>query len=77
MASGDAFFRIRPTKRSNPEARTTLDSLHNVRIQSIAEKERGTATLKKEIAELVAKCRGTSNEIEYEQIQKQINAILI
>jgi hypothetical protein len=75
MASGDAFFRIRPTKRSNPEARTTLDSLHNVRIQSIAEKERGTAALKKDIAELTAKCRETSNEIEYEQIQKQIKEL--
>ena len=75
MASGDAFFRIRPTKRSNPEARTTLDSLHNARIQSIAEKEKGVEALKKEIAELVAKCRENSNEIEYEQIQKQIKAL--
>ena len=75
MASADAFFRIRPTKRSNPEARTTLDSLHNVRIQSIAEKGRGTEALKKEIAELVMKCRETSNEIEYEQIQKQIKEL--
>ena len=75
MASSHAFFQIRPTKRSNPEARTTLDSLHNVRIQNIVEKERETQTLKSSIAELIAKCRETTDEIEYEQIQKRLRSL--
>lgn len=75
MASSDAFFKIRPTKRSNPEARTTLDSLHNVRIKNIQEKEKGTELLKKEIAEIMAKCRETTDEVEYEQLQKRMRAL--
>jgi hypothetical protein len=72
MASQDAFFRIRPSKRSNPEARTTLDSLHTVQIQTIFDKEGDVASLKSEIAEINTKCRELANEIEYEQLQKRL-----
>ena len=75
MTTQGAFFSIRPTKRSNPEARTTLDSLHSVRIQNILEKEAEIEVLKAEIADLVAKCRGLTDEIEYEQLQKRIRAL--
>jgi hypothetical protein len=46
-----------------------------VRIQNILEKETEIDTLKAEIGDLVAKCRGISDEIEYEQIQKRIRAL--
>ena len=75
MASHDAFFRIRPTKRSNPEARTTLDSLHRVRIQNIQERENDSESLKAEITQLSTKCREITDEIEYEQLQKKIRGI--
>lgn len=73
--SQDAFFRIRPTKRSNPEARTTLDSLHRVKIQTILEKEQGITTLQLEVTELQQRCRSITDEIEYEQLQKRIRDI--
>jgi hypothetical protein len=72
MASHDAFFRIRPTKRSNPEARTTLDSLHRVRIQNILEREGDVDSLKGDIEKLRKECRETVDEIEYELKQKRI-----
>jgi hypothetical protein len=75
MASQDAFFRIRPSKRSNPEARTTLDSLHQVQIQGILEKEKDVVSLKAEIAEIAAKCRELTDEIEYEQLQKRMREL--
>jgi len=75
MASQDAFFRIRPTKRSNPEARTTLDTLHQVRVTSILEKEKDTTSLNAEILKIQAKCRETTDEIAYEQLQKKIRDI--
>jgi hypothetical protein len=75
MASQDAFFRIRPSKRSNPEARTTLDSLHQVQIQGILEKEKDVTSLKAEIAEIAAKCREITDEIEYEQLQKRMREL--
>jgi hypothetical protein len=56
MAAKNAFFNIRPTRRSNPEARTTLDALHRFQIESlkgkletINEKVSEIASLSKEI----------------------------
>lgn len=73
MAStaNDAFFKIRPTKRSNPEARTTLDRLHQVRMQSMLEKEGEIEDLKKEVADLQRRAREATDEIQYELLQKK------
>ncbi len=70
-SSQSAFFKIRPTKRSNPEARTTLDSLHKVRMQQMLSRETTTEQIKKEIEAVAAKARETADEIEYEQLQKR------
>jgi hypothetical protein len=72
MTSEEAFFKIRPTKRSNPEARTTLDSLHTLRVQNMLEREKDMETLMGEITELQQKCRETRDEVIYEQLQKRI-----
>jgi hypothetical protein len=39
MTSKNAFFSIRPTRRGNPEARTTLDALHNFHLEKIKGKQ--------------------------------------
>jgi hypothetical protein len=75
MASDDAFFKIRPTKRSNPEARTTLDSLHRVRVNTLLDRNKDIDSLKGESASLQEACRATKDEIEYEQLQKKIREI--
>jgi hypothetical protein len=71
MIAKDAFFNIRPTKRSNPEARTTLDCLHQVHIQGIlhseTEMEQSRATLEKVEAELAV----IKDDVRYEQLTKQ------
>jgi hypothetical protein len=72
MTSEEAFFKIRPTKRSNPEARTTLDSLHTLRVQNMLEREKDMETLIGEITDLQQKCRETRDEVMYEQLQKRI-----
>ena len=46
MALNNAFFNIRPTRRSNPEARTTLDALHTFQIDKLKGKQ-GTLDIKK------------------------------
>ena len=71
MSSKDAFFKIRPTKRSNPEARTTLDSLHQVRIKTMIEKEGEVKKLKEDIQALHSRARTAADEIQYEQIQRK------
>ena len=71
MSSQEAFFKIRPTKRSNPEARTTLDSLHRVRVQGILEKETELSELKSKLSGIEEREGVTTDEIEYDQLQKQ------
>jgi hypothetical protein len=71
MSAQEAFFKIRPTKRSNPEARTTLDRLHQVKLQSMLEKENEIQELKSEIHSLQKVVRETADEVQYEQLQKR------
>jgi hypothetical protein len=71
MSSQEAFFKIRPTKRSNPEARTTLDSLHRVRVQGILEKETELSDLKTRLSGIEEREGVVTDEIEYDQLQKQ------
>jgi hypothetical protein len=71
MSSQDAFFKIRPTKRSNPEARTTLDCLHQRRIQTILEKESGITNIKDKLGNLHTSSLSVVDEIKQEQLQQQ------
>ena len=69
MAKEEAFFKIRSTKRSNPEARTTLDRLHNIRMQGLLEKEGEIEVLRESIKELRAKA--PADEIESERNRRK------
>jgi len=75
MSSQEAFFKIRPTKRSNPEARTTLDCLHQVRIQTILEKESMLTSIKDQLGALEANSLEGVDEIQQEQMQKEKNEL--
>ena len=70
MSSQDAFFKIRPTKRSNPEARTTLDCLHQYRIQTILGNEGSLTTIQEKIT-TIDKDLLVGDEVKHEQLQKQ------
>jgi hypothetical protein len=71
MASKNAFFNIRPTRRSNPEARTTLDALHTYHISQIKDKTNHVNELKDEIATVREKKAGCQNPIELSAIEEQ------
>ena len=70
MSSQDAFFKIRPTKRSNPEASTTLDCLHQYRIQTILGNEGSLTTIQEKIT-TIDKDLLVGDEVKHEQLQKQ------
>ena len=69
----EPFFKIRPTKRSNPESRTTLDRLHHVKMQGLLDKEDGIDALKASLVEL--KGRVATDEVESEQIRMKMNEV--
>jgi predicted nucleic acid-binding Zn-ribbon protein len=63
----EPFFKIRPTKRSNPESRTTLDRLHNVKMQALLEKECDVDSLRSSLEAIES--RVGADEIESEQLR--------
>lgn len=60
----EPFFKIRPTKRSNPEARTTLDSLHQVQINRLLEKKTSIDFLQEQVKDIEAEIENCGNIIE-------------
>jgi hypothetical protein len=73
MLSKEAFFQMRPTKRSNPESRTTLDCLHQVHVQGILNNESDLAQIKTQLAKIDAEIGSTADEVRQEQLRKQRN----
>jgi hypothetical protein len=67
MAAKNAFFSIRPTRRGNPEARTTLDALHNYHLEQIKGKEKTIEEIKSQILsiETSSKEEQTEETLEY------------
>ena len=75
MSSNEAFFKIRPTKRSNPESRTTLDCLHQVHIQAILHNEGDLANSILQLKRTKSELTTTKDEVRYEQLVKQGTAL--
>jgi hypothetical protein len=79
MSSG-VFFQIRPTRRSNPEARTTLDALHHHQLDNFT-KEKETVSdynaraelLKNQIANSTDDIKIARMESELRLIEKRIS----
>lgn len=69
--TSNAFFNIRPTRRSNPEARTTLDALHMYHIGQIKGKNENIQSYKDEITELDAKLGSCANPIELSELEER------
>jgi hypothetical protein len=72
MSKDTAFFKIRPTKRSNPESRTTLDSLHRVQLGRLLSKEEEIEELKRELDEIETTLRrGDTDDIVHEKLTQR------
>lgn len=84
MSAKNAFFNIRPTKRSNPEARTTLDALHTFQVKKLKENEGKAATLLAEISTITSNMstatfayEASDMEIKRAQIQKEYSTLYL
>lgn len=72
MSTTDPFFKIRPTKRSNPEARTTLDSIHHSHIEKLNDEIVSVDELEEQIHQLKELHKETHNDIEKIKIERDI-----
>jgi len=80
--SDSAFFKVKSSKRSNPEARTTLDAIHHQKVQHLMEQQENIETYKSELAALQQKISQSTSDIEIwrlerdaETLEKKIKAI--
>ena len=73
----DPFFRIKSTKRSNAEARTTLDTLHTVQIEKMYanEKELNDIIDEKNILEKSIQSGTITDDIIYEKCESKLKVL--
>jgi hypothetical protein len=80
--SDSAFFKVKSSKRSNPEARTTLDAIHHQKVQHLMEQQENIESYQSELAALQQKISQSTSDIEIwrlegdaEALEKKIKAI--
>lgn len=71
MTSTDPFFKIRPTKRSNPESRTTLDSIHHSHLEKLFEESKSFEVLEAQLRDLRQQYLEV-NDVEKIKIDREI-----
>jgi hypothetical protein len=67
-----AFFKVKSTKRSNPEARTTLDAIHSQKVQNMLDQKDNIEIYKKELVSLKTKILETSSDIEIWRLEREV-----
>jgi hypothetical protein len=67
----DGFFKIRPTKRSNPEERTTLDVIHQFQLKRIVEEKEEAIMLEEEATTLKTQIDQTNDDLLRGQMENQ------
>jgi len=73
--SDSAFFKVKSSKRSNPEARTTLDAIHNQKVQHLMEQQENIESYKAELATLQQKISISTSDIEIWRLERDAEAL--
>ena len=73
--SDSAFFKVKSSKRSNPEARTTLDAIHNQKVQNMLEEKDNINKYIEHVIELQNKIKDTSSDIEIWRLEREIETL--
>jgi ribosomal protein S27AE len=68
----DAFFKIRQTKRSNPEERTTLDVIHQHHLRRITEEKDESDILADDITDLEKQIETTQDDLLRGQLENHL-----
>lgn len=70
-----AFFKVKSSKRSNPEARTTLDAIHNQKVQNMIEQQINVAQYKQQLEDLKKKINETTSDIEIWRLEREAEGL--
>ena len=75
MNTQDPFFKIRPTKRSNPESRTTLDSIHKSHLEKLVDENKSANSIRADLQTIVNKHKTSTNDIEKVKYEREMGDI--
>ena len=70
-----AFFKVKSSKRSNPEARTTLDAIHNQKVQNMLDQKRNLDSLKDQLNTLKQKIKETTSDMDIWRFERDAEAL--
>ena len=71
----DAFFKVKSTKRSNPEARTTLDAIHSQTIQSMMDQKENIQIYKTQLKDLKKKIQESTYDMEIWRMERDAGVL--
>ena len=71
----DAFFKVKSTKRSNPEARTTLDAIHSQTIQSMMDQKENIQIYKTQLKDLKKKIHESTSDMEIWRMERDAGVL--
>jgi hypothetical protein len=69
------FFKVKSSKRSNPEARTTLDAIHSQHIQSMMDEKNNVEKYKEELSILKKKIGETTSSTELWRLERDAEGL--
>jgi hypothetical protein len=72
----DPFFKIRATKRSNPQSRTTLDSIHHAHLEKLLADTQNTDELISKIREAKTALKECQDEIRMSQLERECDELV-
>jgi len=68
--SDSAFFKVKTSKRSNPEARTTLDAIHQQKVQTMLEDQKQVDQYKNELKNLQKRIEEITSDMERWRLER-------
>jgi hypothetical protein len=71
----DGFFKTKPTKRSNLEERTTLDTIHQFQVQKIMSEKNDLGDLQEEYDDLIIRIENEGDELRRGQYERRLDHI--
>ena len=69
------FFKVKNYKRSNPEARTTLDAIHNQHVQQMLDEKNNVNQYIEDLQKLKLKIKGTTSTVELWRLERDAEVL--
>jgi hypothetical protein len=70
-----AFFKVKSSKRSNPEARTTLDAIHNQKVQNMLDQKKNVESFKVQLNALKEQVSQSTSDVDIWRLEREVEIL--